>query len=76
MLERCVSVELKDSSIPLHAVERNVVNLVAAVQLSTLSPSDDFRVDCQRKILQSFARAWNDQEKRGEKCSRRVSNKT
>lgn len=45
MLERRVSVELEDASVPFHRVERDVVHFVVAVQLCALTSSYHFRVN-------------------------------
>jgi hypothetical protein len=45
MFERRVSVELEYSTVPFNAVERNVVDFVATVKLSTLPSSYYFRVN-------------------------------
>jgi hypothetical protein len=56
MLKRSVSVELEDASVPFDAIEWNVQNFVAAMQLCALASTYNFRIHCQREILQSFAR--------------------
>lgn len=64
MLKWRVSVELEDSPVPLDAVERNVVNFITAVQLCALTSSYNFRIHCQREVLQSFACIWNERKLR------------
>jgi hypothetical protein len=45
MFKRRVSVELEYSTVPFDAVERNVVDFIATVKLSTLPPSYYFRIN-------------------------------
>lgn len=59
MFERSVSVELEDTSIPLDTIQWYVVHLVAAMQLCALSSSNNFRINRESEILQSFTRICN-----------------